>query len=51
MSTANRVKTVQIKEDITSRNNAQAQSLRDSLRQKKIFYLKILTYKKVSMVY
>lgn len=42
MSTANGVKTVQIKEDITSRNNAQAQSLRDSLRRKKIFYMNVM---------
>ncbi len=36
------IRTVQIKEDITSRNNAQAQSLRDALKRKKIFYLNVM---------
>ena len=37
------VRTVQIKEDVTSRNNAQAQSLRDALKREKIFYLNIMS--------
>ena len=37
------VRTVQIKEDVTSRNNAQAQSLRDALKREKIFYLNVMS--------
>ncbi len=42
MEPSARIRTVQIKEDITSRNNAQAQELRDALKQRKIFYLNIM---------
>lgn len=37
------VRTVQIKEDITSRNNAQAASIRESLIREKIFYLNVMS--------
>lgn len=42
METSASVRTVQIKEDVTSRNNAQAQSLRDALKREKIFYLNVM---------
>lgn len=35
--------TVEIKEDITSRNNARAEELRQTLRRKKIFYLNLMS--------
>lgn len=38
-----KVKVVEIKEDIRSRNNAQAQSIRDELKEKKIFFLNIMS--------
>lgn len=37
------VRTVEIKEDITSRNNAQAEGIRQSLREKGIFYLNVMS--------
>lgn len=37
------VRTVEIKEDITSRNNAQAEGLRQSLREKGVFYLNVMS--------
>ncbi|MDE6302105.1 MAG: hydrogenase nickel incorporation protein HypB [Clostridia bacterium] len=37
------VKVVEIKEDIRSRNNAQAQSIKDELRAKKIFFLNVMS--------
>lgn len=37
------VRTVEIKEDITSRNNAGAAKLREELKQKKIFYLNVMS--------
>lgn len=37
------LKVVEIKEDITSRNNAQAQSIKDELKAKKIFFLNIMS--------
>lgn len=42
MDTSGKVRTVQIKEDITSQNNAQAQALRDALKDKGIFYLNVM---------
>ncbi len=42
MDASEKVRTVQIKEDITSRNNAQARHLRDSLKEKGIFYLNVM---------
>lgn len=35
--------TVEIKEDITSRNNAQAEALRQALKRRKIFYLNLMS--------
>lgn len=35
--------TVQIKEDITSRNNAQSEALRQALKKRKIFYLNLMS--------
>lgn len=35
--------TVEIKEDITSRNNAQAEALRRALKEKKIFYINLMS--------
>ncbi|MDE7373660.1 MAG: hydrogenase nickel incorporation protein HypB, partial [Clostridia bacterium] len=37
------VKVVEIKEDIRSRNNAQAQSIKDELKAKKIFFLNVMS--------
>ena len=37
------IKTVEIKEDILSRNNAGAQELRESLIRRKIFYLNVMS--------
>lgn len=37
------VRTVEIKEDITSRNNAQAEGIRRSLREKGLFYLNVMS--------
>ena len=37
------VKVVEIKEDIRSRNNAQAQSIKDELRERKIFFLNVMS--------
>lgn len=42
MQAESEIRIVQIKEDITSRNNAHAQELRDALKQKKIFYLNVM---------
>lgn len=42
MGTAPEFRTVQIKEDITSRNNAQAQALREALKERKIFYVNVM---------
>ena len=39
----NTVRTVRIKEDITSRNNAQASQIRQALRKKGIFYLNVMS--------
>lgn len=38
-----RFKTVEIKEDITSRNNLQAKEIRRELKEKKIFYLNVMS--------
>ncbi len=38
-----RVKVVEIKEDITSRNNAQAQSIRDELKRRGVFFLNVMS--------
>lgn len=37
------IKIVEIKEDIKSRNNAQAKSIRDELREKRIFFLNVMS--------
>lgn len=37
------IRTVEIKEDITSRNNAQAAEIRQALREKGIFYLNVMS--------
>lgn len=37
------IKIVEIKEDITSRNNAQAQAVRDALKAKKVFFLNVMS--------
>ena len=37
------VRTVEIKEDITSRNNAEAARIRQALEEKGIFYLNIMS--------
>lgn len=37
------LRVVEIKEDITSRNNAQAQSIREELKRKKVFYLNVMS--------
>lgn len=37
------IRTVEIKEDITSRNNAQAAGIRQALREKGIFYLNVMS--------
>lgn len=37
------VRTVEIKEDITSRNNAQAEEIRRALREKGVFYLNVMS--------
>lgn len=39
----NKIPVVEIKEDITSRNNAQAQQIREELRRKKIYYLNVMS--------
>lgn len=38
-----KVKVVEIKEDITSRNNAQAQSIRDELKRRGVFFLNVMS--------
>lgn len=38
-----KIRVVEIKEDITSRNNAGAEKIRESLRGKKIFYLNVMS--------
>ncbi len=43
MDTSANIRTVQIKEDLTSRNNAQAQSLREALKREKVFYLNVMS--------
>ena len=37
------IKIVEIKEDITSRNNAQAQAIKDELKKKKVFFLNVMS--------
>ncbi len=37
------IKVVEIKEDIASRNNEQAQSIKDELKRKKVFFLNVMS--------
>lgn len=37
------IKIVEIKEDITSRNNAQAQAIKEELKKKKVFFLNVMS--------
>ena len=37
------IKVVEIKEDICSRNNEQAQSIKDELKKKKVFFLNVMS--------
>lgn len=37
------IKVVEIKEDISSRNNEQAQSIKDELKKKKVFFLNVMS--------
>lgn len=38
-----KIKVVEIKEDIRSRNNEQAQSIKDELKKKKVFFLNVMS--------